>query len=154
MEGVKLTGYETSEPESLRDSVSETETKAGTVKHNGSMGLFTDPLESRQAGTTRPSALMANDLLTPAPTSPQGTALPGTGHELDAFLGKAFEEQPVWVRLWESIRDVFFPVKLPPLQLTSKPIPVPDRMAVKANPWAIGISSTLNIAILLLAIWL
>ena len=27
-------------------------------------------------------------------------------------------------------------------------------MAVKANPWAIGISSTLNIAILLLAIWL
>ena len=44
--------------------------------------------------------------------------------------------------LWESIRDVFFPVKLPPLELTSTPIPVPDRMAVKANPWAIGISST------------
>jgi periplasmic protein TonB len=154
MEGVKLTGYETSEPESLRDSVSETETKAGTVKHNGSMGLLTDPLESRQAGTTRPSALMANDLLTPAPTSPQGTALPGTGHELDAFLGKAFEEQPVWVRLWESIRDVFFPVKLPPLQLTSKPIPVPDRMAVKANPWAIGISTTVNVIILLVVLFL
>jgi hypothetical protein len=36
---------------------------------------------------------------------------------------------------------VFFPVKLPPLELTSTPIPVPDRMAVKANPWAIGIST-------------
>ncbi|MGD1062061.1 MAG: energy transducer TonB, partial [Terracidiphilus sp.] len=38
----------------------------------------------------------------------------------------------------------FFPVKLPPLQLTSTPIPVPDRMAVKTNPWAIGISTTIN----------
>jgi len=49
---------------------------------------------------------------------------------------------------------VFFPVKLPPLELTSTPIPVPDRMAVKANPWAIGISSTVNIAIVVLIIWL
>lgn len=67
---------------------------------------------------------------------------------LDAFLGKAFEEKPIWVDLWESVRDVFFPPKLPPLELTSKPIPVPDRMAVKANPWAIGISTTVNLAIL------
>ncbi len=45
--------------------------------------------------------------------------------------------------------------KLPPLQLTSTPIPVPDRMAVKANPWAIGISTTFNLALsVLLAIWL
>jgi len=66
------------------------------------------------------------------------------GHELDAFLGKAFEEKPLWADLWASVRDVFFPVKLPPLQLTSTPIPVPDRMAVKTNPWAIGISTTIN----------
>jgi TonB family protein len=84
----------------------------------------------------------------------QEAALPGTGHELDAFLGKAFEEKPIWVGLWESIRDVFFPVKLPPLELTSQPIPVPDRMYVKPNPWAIGISTTFNISVLLLAIWL
>ncbi len=71
-----------------------------------------------------------------------------TGHEFDGFLGKAFEEKPIWTGLYESIRDVFFPVKLPPLQLTSTPIPVPDRMAVKPNPWAIGISSAVNIAIL------
>jgi len=52
------------------------------------------------------------------------------------------------VDLYENIHDVFFPVKLPPLQLTSTPIPVPDRMKVKANPWAIGFSTTVNIAIL------
>src|ERR1700728_4737079 len=93
-------------------------------------------------------------------TKPQGTssmisnletqaAVLESGHEFDGFLGKAFEEKPIWTGLYESIRDVFFPVKLPPLELTSKPIPVPDRMAVKPNPWAIGISSSLNILILL-----
>jgi TonB family protein len=51
------------------------------------------------------------------------------------------------------VRDVFFPQKLPPLELTSTPIPVPDRMAVKANPWAIGISTTLNLAILLVVLF-
>jgi periplasmic protein TonB len=90
----------------------------------------------------------------------EGASAPGTGHEpmsgheLDAFLGKAFKEEPIWASLWGRVQDVFFPVKLPPLELTSKPIPVPDRMAVKANPWAIGISSTFNLTILLLAIWL
>jgi TonB family protein len=73
---------------------------------------------------------------------------------LDALLGKAFEEKPIWSGLYESLRDAFFPQKLPPLELTSTPIPVPDRMAVKANPWAIGISSTLNLAILALLLFL
>jgi periplasmic protein TonB len=91
--------------------------------------------------------------MTPEEMNDQSAAASGTGHELDAFLGKAFDEKPVWVGLWESVRDVFFPVKLPPLELTSKPIPVPDRMAVKANPWAIGISSTVNLTILLLVLF-
>lgn len=76
-----------------------------------------------------------------------------TGHELDAFLGKAFEDKSVFVGLYESIRDVLFPVKLPPLVLTSTPIPVPDRMAVKTNPWATGISTTVNLTILALALF-
>ncbi|MGB0065723.1 MAG: energy transducer TonB [Terracidiphilus sp.] len=79
--------------------------------------------------------------------------MPATGHELDAFLGKAFDERPIWAVLWESVKDVFFPVKLPPLELTSQPIPVPDRMAVKPNPWAIGISSAVNGTILLLLLF-
>jgi TonB family protein len=91
---------------------------------------------------------MANELLSPPETGTEGATALGDGHELDSFLGKAFEEKPIWVGLYESVRDVFFPVKLPPLELTSTPIPVPDRMKVKANPWAIGISTGLNLAIL------
>lgn len=85
-------------------------------------------------------------------TESQAAAL-NSGHEFDGFLGKAFEEKPIWAGLYESIRDVFFPVKLPPLELTSRPIPVPDRMAVKANPWAIGSAGVVNISILLILIF-
>ena len=45
-------------------------------------------------------------------------------------------EEGVFASLWGNLRDVFFPVKLPPLVLESKPIPVVDRMATKQNPWA------------------
>jgi len=113
-----------------------------------------------------PAASMTDEILThPGAESPAATSgahsraetsvVSGReGHELDAFLGKAFEEKPIWQGLYESLRDVFFPVKLPPLELTSTPIPVPDRMAVKPNPWAIGISTSVNVAILLVAIFL
>lgn len=154
MEVLKLTEYESVEDEPGGEFRPGGETKAGAVKHNGSKGLSRDPLASEPSATIGPSAFMANNLLTPEPSTSQEATLPGIGHELDAFLGKAFEEKPIWVGLWESIRDVFFPVKLPPLVLTSTPIPVPDRMAVKPNPWAIGISTTFNICVLLLAIWL
>ena len=97
---------------------------------------------------------MANDLLIQPEPETEAGADPTAGHELDAFLGRAFEEKPLWTGLYESIRDVFFPAKLPPLQLTSTPIPVPDRMAVKRNPWAIGISTSVNVLILAIAIWL
>jgi TonB family protein len=97
---------------------------------------------------------MANELLTQTDAEASSGAIGTEGHELDALLGKAFEEKPIWSGLYESVRDVFFPPKLPPLELTSTPIPVPDRMAVKANPWAIGISSTFNLAILALLLFL
>jgi TonB family protein len=89
------------------------------------------------------------------PDSQGPEAASGTnGHELDSFLGRAFEEKPIWTGLYESIRDIFFPVKLPPLELTSTPIPVPDRMAVKTNPWAVGSATVINGAILALIIFL
>ena len=51
--------------------------------------------------------------------------------------GDIMQHEPgVWASLWSNLRDVFFPVKLPPLVLESKPIPVIDRMATKQNPWA------------------
>ena len=92
---------------------------------------------------------MANDVL----TRPETDGPPSGGHELDAFLGKAFDEKPLWTGLWENVKDAFFPRKLPPLQLTSTPIAVPDRMAVKYNPWAVGTSTFINGAILAIALY-
>ncbi len=137
----------------------DAETSAGKVKHNGAMGLYPGDLRSGQASppqrarTTEPATTMANDLLTQTEAEPRPVRDLREGHELDAFLGKAFEEKPIWSGLYESIRDVFFPPKLPPLELTSTPVPVPDRMAVKANPWAIGISTTTNLVILALILY-
>jgi len=129
-------------------------TGTGDVKHNGVM--------DREAGDSAPwqslprgpvSANMANDVLIQPDLETRNDVPSNEGHELDMFLGKAFEEKPIWKDLYENIHDVFFPPKLPPLVLTSKPIPVPDRMAVKANPWAIGTSSVVNLGMLALAIW-
>jgi len=113
-----------------------------------------DSLSGRSQPRGPASATMANDVLTQTEREMKDD-LPSTeGHEFDSFFGNAFEEKPIWKQLYENVHDVFFPPKLPPLVLTSTPIPVPDRMAVKANPWAIGTSSFVNLAILALAIWL
>ena len=110
---------------------------------------------------------MANDLLNPPevdtarsssngyhPGSPANSgASPETGHELDAFLGRAFEEKSLWAALYDNIHEAFFPTKLPPLELTSTPIPVPDRMAVKRSPVAIATSTVINLGILALLLF-
>lgn len=75
------------------------------------------------------------------------------GQEFESIFGRALEEKPIWTDLYESIRDVFFPPKLPPLELTSTPIPVPDRMAVKTNPWAVGSATAINGTILALILF-
>jgi TonB family protein len=67
----------------------------------------------------------------------------------------AFEvtnEPSIWNSLVENVRDVFAPKKLPPLELTSTPIDVPDRMAVKRNPYAIGAGFVINGLLLLILI--
>ena len=150
--------YESLETGISRGVTQGTETSASAVDHNRPMGLISsasraarqesgvDNIPTGQPKGTEPVTTMPNEILTQADSDSQGTAAL-TGHELDAFLGKAFDEKPIWTDLWESIRDVFFPPKLPPLELTSEPIPVPDRLAVKANPWAIGISTTINLSI-------
>lgn len=166
-----------------RQDISLDETQSGSLKHNRAMrwdedfpsvrsdngqavanaeislpafsGQRNDQQEFTGQGNEAASAsTMANDLQIQPETDSQRTVAPAEGHELDSFLGKAFEEKPIWAGLYESLRDVFFPPKLPPLVLTSTPIPVQDRMKVKANPWAIGISSTVNGAILALMIFL
>jgi TonB family protein len=96
---------------------------------------------------------MANDLLIQPDSEPQATAASAGGVELDITFGTPVEEPPVWVALYGSIRDVLFPPKYPPLVLTSTPIPVPDRMAVKRNPWAWGTASFFNVGLLALLIF-
>jgi protein TonB len=58
-------------------------------------------------------------------------------------------EPGVWASLWSNLRDAFFPVKLPPLVLESKPIPVVDRMATHQDPKATA-SAIVIYAILIL----
>jgi TonB family protein len=70
------------------------------------------------------------------------------------FLGKSFEEKPIWAGLYEGLRDAMFPPHLPTLELTSTPIPTPDRMAVRTNPWAIGTATVVNGGVLAIAILL
>ena len=131
------------------------ETNAGAVAHNGTMGpgdgIYPSGQETGKSHKLSPAATMENEA-SMAETESQAAAI-SSGHEFDGFLGKAFEEKPIWVALYESIHDVFFPVKLPPLQLTSTPIPVPDRMAVKRNPWAFGIAAFVNCFVLGLMIY-
>jgi protein TonB len=74
---------------------------------------------------------------------------PASRREPEPFLA-TIEEQPIWSGLYESLRDCFFKRKLPPLELTSQPIPVPDRMASNTNPWAVGTATLVNGAILAL----
>ncbi len=153
--------YETADLETSIEESPGSETSLAAIKHNGLIlegrglegrgGTGAVKLQSVHAGTTEPATNMGNDLLTQAETS--AAQDPAEGHHLDALLGRAFEEKPLWTDLYESIRDVFFPPKLPPLELTSTPIPVPDRMAVKRNPWAIGISTTVNGLILALVLY-
>jgi periplasmic protein TonB len=70
------------------------------------------------------------------------------------FFSGSFEEKPVWADLYEGLRERMHPPKLPPLELTSTPIPTPDRMAVKTNPWAIGTATALNGCVLVIFILL
>src|SRR5580658_8572152 len=70
---------------------------------------------------------------------------------LSGHLGAVDEN--VFHSLIGSIRDVFFPKKLPPLVLESTPIPVVDRMAVKRDPVSAIISTVINVAIVLFVLW-
>jgi len=73
---------------------------------------------------------------------------------LDLFPGAALDDKPLWIGFYENMRDALFPSRLPPLELTSESIPVPDRMAARTNPWAIGTATLVNGGIMALAILL
>ena len=76
------------------------------------------------------------------PAGTQNQSRPG-----DVFFARNLDEEPLWQGLFENLRDTLMPRRLPPLQLSSVPVPVPDRMAGQTNPWAIGTSAAVNAAI-------
>src|SRR5947209_10901825 len=52
--------------------------------------------------------------------------VPGNEPELHLLLGSDSFEEPLWKSLFRELDDFFFPKKLPPLKLESKPEPVKD----------------------------
>jgi protein TonB len=96
---------------------------------------------------------MANTLLTPPEIDPnRGTP---QLHGGDApHWGEVKEEESILGSLWGSVRDIFFPVKLPPLVLESKPIAVVDRMAVKRDPKSTAVAVVLHILVIALIAWM
>ena len=70
----------------------------------------------------------------------------------DLFPGMTLKEEPIWIGLYQNIRERWFAPELPPLDLTSTPIPVTDRMATRTNPWAMGTSTLANGGVLALMI--
>jgi protein TonB len=152
MGNVTMPEYESLDCKALPDK-----TQAATVEHNRGMGLGTDDLpfgwQSKRPEATDTAATMPNDLLIHSDSESPAAAAPSDGVELDLAFGIPVVDKPLWADLYESIRDVFFPPKLPPLQLTSTPIPVQDPMAVKRSPWAVAASTTINGGILALLLF-
>ncbi|MGD0889641.1 MAG: energy transducer TonB [Acidobacteriaceae bacterium] len=73
------------------------------------------------------------------------------GVESSLGEGDIMQHEPgTFASLWSNLRDVFFPVKLPPLVLESKPIPVIDRMATKQDPRATAGAFAIYAIVLLL----
>jgi len=68
---------------------------------------------------------------------------------LEEITGKS-----VFGSLIDSLHDLIHPPKLAPLKLSSVPIAVPDRMAVKRDPKALALAIAINGLIALSLIWL
>lgn len=95
---------------------------------------------------------MSNSLLIPPETEPTHQAPQLRAG--DAPRWTETKEEGVFASLWSSVCDVFFPVKLPPLQLQSKPIPVVDRMAVKRDPKSTAVAVVIHVLVILLIAYL
>ncbi len=97
---------------------------------------------------------MANSLITPPEIEP-GHETPQLRPVNDSHMNEmVIEEEGVFSSLWSNVHDVFFPAKLPPLVLESKPIAVVDRMATKQNPKATASAIAFYALLILLVGWL
>ena len=97
---------------------------------------------------------MANTLITPPELDDDQTlessrTVPDLGRpkELEASANP-------FQSLVQNFRDAFFPEKLPPLELESRPIAVKDPMAVKRDPVSTAVAVGFHALVLLLIIWM
>ena len=77
--------------------------------------------------------------------------IPGQEPELHLLMSKASFEEPLWKSLSSQLDDFFFPKKLPPLKLESKPEPVKDIWGFYNNTRNGALGST-GLHILLVAV--
>jgi hypothetical protein len=74
--------------------------------------------------------------------------------ELETLSGAGLEQEPFWKELYHNGQDAFFPRRLPPLELTSKPVAVADPMQVRRSPVSTAIAVGIHVVILALIAWL
>jgi periplasmic protein TonB len=98
---------------------------------------------------------MANTLMTPPEVDREEKTTDRHSADYEPHLGvdPELEGESVFASLWSNLRDVFFPTKLPPLHLESKPVPVADRMAVKRDPVSTGVAVVFHALVILLLFW-
>ncbi len=92
---------------------------------------------------------MSNQVLTP-PEEQTATQQRKLDHTELLPLGA---EGSVWESLVANIRDVFRPVKLPPLELTSTAIPVKDPFAEKRSPLSSALATLFYVLLVLLILF-
>jgi protein TonB len=91
------------------------------------------------------------------PKDEQETPAPALRAGVDSSLserGMLMQEEGTFTSLLNSVRDVFFPQKLPPLVLESKPIPVPDRMKTRQDPRATAASFVIYGLLIVIIGWM
>jgi protein TonB len=91
------------------------------------------------------------------PKDEQETPAPALRAGVDSSLserGMLMQEEGTFTSLLNSVRDVFFPQKLPPLVLESKPIPVPDRMKTRQDPRATAASFVIYALLISIILWM
>lgn len=75
------------------------------------------------------------------------------GINREPFSTNEIVDEPVWKAILGNFRGLFTKEELPPLELTSTPIPVNDPFAVKRDPVSSGVSIGVHVLIIALIAW-
>ncbi len=95
---------------------------------------------------------MANQVLTPPELEPKDQARDARINR-KPFSTNEIVDEPVWKAIAGNFVGLFRKEELPPLELTSTPIPVKDPFAVKRDPVSSGVSVGVHVLIIALIAW-